>query len=121
MVNVIKLIGILTVAIGAIYLVKPTIMKNVLNFWMKGKRIYLGGLISLVIGVVFLVASSRCTMQWFIFLMGLLSLAKGVAIFIMGPKKFAPLCEKLLQSPIGMLRVFAVIALIFGVLVIFSI
>lgn len=120
MVALVKLVGIVMVAAGVVYLVKPAIMERVMHFWVRGKRAYLGGVLSILVGIIFLFAASRCTLPWVVFVMGVLSLIKGVLAFALGPKKIAPLAEKFAKGSVTTLRVMAIIALSLGVLLIYS-
>ncbi len=120
MVGLVTLAGIMMVAVGAIYLVKPVLMKKVMRFWTKGARIYLGGILSLLFGVIFLITATECALTWFIVLLGILSLIKGVLLFVLGPKKILPLVERLTKGPQSALRVFAIVAIAMGVLLIYA-
>jgi len=121
MVGTVKLVGIFMVAMGAIYLVKPAMMKKYLRFWMKKNRIYWGGALSIVIAIMFFLAASRCTMSWFVILVGILSLLKGTLIFIAGPTKFSTFSENILKSSAKNLRAMALFALVLGILLIYSV
>ena len=120
MVALVKFIGIVMVVAGAIYLVQPEVMKKVMFFWIKGKWIYLGGVLSILIGIIFLLVARRCTLPGFVFLMGILSLIKGAVAFALGPKKIVPLIEKLSEGSLATLRILAAISLGLGVLLIYS-
>ncbi|NQT95843.1 MAG: hypothetical protein HQ572_05275, partial [Candidatus Omnitrophica bacterium] len=87
MVILVKLIGILIFAISLIYGIKPSVIKGMIGFWKKGKRIYAGGVINLIIAILFLLAASDLRMPWIAIVIGLLSLAKALAIFLLGPDK----------------------------------
>jgi len=121
MVGIVKFLGIFMVAMGTVYLVKPATMKKYLRFWMKGKRIYWGGLLSIAAAIIFFLAASKCTMSWFIILIGIISLIKGILILILGPKKFETFSEGILKSPTKNLRAMALFVLILGVLLIYSV
>lgn len=120
MVGFVKLIGIVMVVLGAIYLAKPAIMKKYMHYWMKDNRIYLGGAISLVFAIIFLRAANLCSIPWFVVLMGIISLVKAVCLFGFGPKKVKPWMEQLANKPVGTLRTFALMPLIIGVLLIYA-
>ena len=56
---VIKSLGILFVLIGIAYLLRPEIIKKLMGFFRKGKRIYVAGLIRFALAVIFLLAGRR--------------------------------------------------------------
>ena len=80
MLILVNLVGLIIVIEGAIFLISPKKMKNLIAFLQKDKRIGLGGAISIVIGVVFLMAASSCQLPIVMFIMGILSLVKGIYI-----------------------------------------
>jgi len=120
MVGVVKLVGMFMLVFGAIYMAKPTIMKDWLNFWKKGKRMHMGGAINILIGIIFLSSASRCDIPWIVIIVGLISLAKGIAIFVLGPAKMIAKAEGFLKKPPKILRNFSVIALALGILLIYA-
>lgn len=120
MVGLVKLVGIIIVVMGAIFLVKPATYKKYINFWMKGNRLYPGGILSLLFGIIFLRAASNCALSWFVFLVGILSLTKGILAFALGPKKIKPFLEQMENKPDSTLRVLAVLALAIGILLIYA-
>jgi hypothetical protein len=50
---IVKIIGIAIVALAIVYLLKPDVMKSLMEFFTEGRRIYFAGLIRLVMAVVF--------------------------------------------------------------------
>lgn len=117
----VKLIGIVIVAIGAIYFAKPTLMKKVAVFFTKEKWIYVGGIISFIVGIIFLRAASQCAISWFVVLFGLISLIKGIAIFIMGQQKIKSLFQAITKKPLKTLRALALIEIALGVMLVYAV
>jgi uncharacterized membrane protein HdeD (DUF308 family) len=120
MVALVKLVGIIMVSAGAAYLVKPSIIKQFVNFWEKDTRIYLAGVLNIIFGIIFLRAAARCALSWFVVLIGLLSLAKGITAFVLGPKKTIGWLKKFLNKPVQTLRTFGILALITGIVLIYA-
>ncbi len=120
MVGLVTLIGVIMVALGAVYLVKPQVMKKSAKFWTNTIRLYLGGVLSILIGIIFLSAASECNSFWFILLVGILSLAKGLFAFILGPIKVKNIVGQIIKKPAKTLRVFAIVILVLGVMIIYS-
>ena len=120
MVGLVKLMGIVIVIFGTMYFVKPSMMKTVINFWIKDNRVYMGAVLSIVIGIIFFLAASRCTLPWFVVIVGLLSLIKGFLIFVLGPKKIITLTNKITKTSLKNLRTLAAIALVIGIFLIYS-
>lgn len=120
MVALVKLVGILVVVMGAIYFVKPDVVKKVMHFWMKDNRLYLAGVLNVLVGIIFLLSASVCLIPWIVVIFGVLSLIKGILAFALGPKKVASFADQIVKKPVKTLRVFAVIALAIGVLLIYA-
>ena len=120
MVGLVKLVGIVMVVLGAVYLVKPALLKKNINFWMKENRIYFGVILALLIAVIFLVSASRCAVSWFVVILGIVSLIKAISIFALGPKKISSLLDKIEKKPAKILRTLCGIKLVLGIILIYA-
>jgi uncharacterized protein YjeT (DUF2065 family) len=116
----IKSLGILIVLIGIVYLLKPDMPKLLIEFFKKGKRIYIAGIIRLALAVLFLVAARQCRHFWVIFVFGIILLLSGLLIFVLGPKKLRTILEWYQRQSITFYRVIAVIAVVIGAVIIFA-
>ena len=120
MVVFVKLIGIVMVAVGAIYLVKPDTIKQYMDFWLQGNRVYGGAVTAFIVGVIFLMAASQCTLPTVVVIIGILSLAKGIMLFIRGPKRLQEIKKWLDNKSGSALRQLAILTLAIGILVIYA-
>ena len=120
MVGLVKLIAVVMIACGAIFLVRPALMKKFMQFWMQESKLYIGAVLSLAIGIIFLFAAKNCTIHFIVVIFGLLSLIKGILIFVLGPKKIIAFMELLSKRPAKALRFFAILHLCLGVLLNYS-
>jgi hypothetical protein len=105
---------------GIAYLLRPDIIKKLMVFFKKGKRIYFSGLIRLVLAVVFFVAASECRYFWIIFASGIIFLTGGLLIFLLGPEKIRHILDWYEGQPTVIFQVIAVVVLVFGMVIIFS-
>ena len=119
--GLVKLMGIVMVVAGAIYFVKPNTMKKLANYFLQEKRLKVGGVIAIVIGIVFLLAASQCAIPWLVILFGILALAEGIAVFALGQKKFKSMVDALTERPPKTLRGYALIKILLGVILIYSV
>ncbi len=117
---VIKSLGIVFVLIGIVYLLKPDVLKWLMEFFKQGKRIYFGGLIRFVLAIVFFVGARECKYPWAIIAFGIIFIIGGLLIFILKPEKIKRILEWYEKQPVLIFRIIAVIVLIFGALVIYS-
>lgn len=116
----IKSLGMLISLMGIVYLLRPDIIKKLMRFFKKGKRIYLAGILRLVLAVVFLVAARECRYPWIIFACGIIFLAGGLLIFLLGPEKIRKILDWYQEQSELIFRVIAVIVLVFGLIIILS-
>jgi uncharacterized protein YjeT (DUF2065 family) len=117
---VIKSLGIIISLMGLVYLLRPDIIKKLMNFFKKDKRIYLSGVLRLALAVVFLVAARECRYPWIIFACGIIFLAGGLLIFLLGPERIRKILDWYQEQSTLIFRVIAIIVLIFGLMIILS-
>ena len=119
---VIQSLGVVIVVAGIVYLLRPDIMKLLIEFFKQGKRIYLAGLIRLVLAVIFLLraGSPECEIRWVIAVFGILFLIGGLLIFILGPQKIRRILDWYQKQSVLLLRVIALITLAIGAVIIYS-
>ena len=74
-----------------------------------------------VVGLIFLLAAGKC--QWFDFMImiGVISIVKGVAIFVLGSEKMKKICQELLQSNDKTFRILSLVSLGIGILIILAV
>ncbi|MHC4397964.1 MAG: hypothetical protein ACYS1A_20160 [Planctomycetota bacterium] len=117
---VVKIIGILFICIAVVYLLKPTVMKWLIGFFKKGKRIYLAGLVRFALAVVFLLAARECKNFWVIFAFGILFIISGLLIFVLGPKRLNSILDWYQKQSLLLLRLIALIVLAIGAVIIYA-
>ncbi len=117
---VIQIVGIVIIIAAIVYLLKPGVMKRLMEFFKQGKRIYFAGLIRLVLAVVFLLGARECDITWVIAAFGILFLISGLLIFILGLEKLKSIIDWYQKQSVLLLRVVAVIALAIGGVIIYS-
>jgi uncharacterized protein YjeT (DUF2065 family) len=116
----IKSIGMLIALMGIVYLLRPDIIKKLMKFFGKGKRIYFSGILRLALSVVFLVGARECRYFTIILASGIIFLVGGLLIFLLGPEKIRKILDWYQEQPALIFRIIAVIVLVFGVIIILS-
>lgn len=119
MVMLVKFLGTIIVVFGVVYLLNPNIIKPYIAFWKRGKRLYMGGALSLLIGIILLLAAPQCRINWFIAAFGILALIKGVALLVIKQEKAVSMINWWAERPVGFLRGHALFALAVGALLIY--
>lgn len=117
---IVKIIGIVIVALAIAYLLKPEIMEYLMEFFKEGKRIYLAGLIRFVLAIVLLVAARECDITPVIVFFGILFLISGLLTFIIGLERAKSIIEWYQKQPVFVLRLLALITFVIGVAIIYS-
>lgn len=120
MVILVKIIGIIITVMGVAILLNPKIARGMMAFWRQGKRIYLGGLIRILLGILFLASASGARLPQVIFVLGVLALLGGLLIFILGPKKTGAVFEWWDKKPEYLLRLLSLVVITFGALIVYS-
>jgi len=120
MLTLVKVVGVLIVALGIAILVDPKIFKRFISFWQDEKKLYAGGVLSIVIGLIFITNASLCIKPWIITLMGIIALIKGPVLFLLGPAKVKKIISGYANKPPKTVRALAILYLVFGFLVIWS-
>jgi uncharacterized protein YjeT (DUF2065 family) len=117
---VIKSLGMLFALLGIVYLLRPDIIKKLMGFFKKGKRIYLAGLLRFALAIVFFVGARECRYFWVIFASGVIFLMGGLLIFSLGPEKIRRILNWYQEQSTLIFRVIALIILAFGIIIILS-
>ncbi|UCF15933.1 MAG: hypothetical protein JSW59_00445 [Phycisphaerales bacterium] len=117
----IKSLGTIITLVGVVYLLRPELLKRLMNFFKKGKRIYLPGLLRLTLAVIFFLGARECRYPWVIFASGIIFLTGGLLIFTLGPQRIRWILDWYEEQPTLVFRVIALVVIIFGAIVIFSV
>lgn len=118
--SVIKIIGIVIICIGILYLLRPQIFMRILLFFNRGRRLYFAGLLRFVLAVVFFLGARECDVTWVIVSFGILFLISGLLIFTLGLERLRGIIEWYEGQPIMLLRVVALIALAAGAIIVYA-
>lgn len=90
---VIKSLGMVLALIAIVYMLRPDIAKRLVAFFQKGGRIYIDGIVNLILAIVFFIGARECRFPIVIFICGAVFMAEGLLIFSFGPKKTSPILE----------------------------
>ena len=116
---VIQSVGIIFVFAGAANLLKPEIMKSVMEFFKQGKRLYFAGVIRLVLAIIFLIGARDCNIPWVMIVLGILIMVSGLLIFVIRLEKLKSIIEWWQKRPALLLRSLALAVLAVGAIVIY--
>jgi len=121
MLILVKLIGIITAGMGIIFLLSPKTMRQFMLLWEKGKRLYIGCILRILIGIIFLLAASQCKLVGVIVTLGILLIISGGIILILGLDKGKAILKWWYGRSLLVLRLIALFPIAVGVLILYSI
>ena len=121
MLILVRLFGVVIVGMGVAFLLKPKLYRQYVAFWEKGRRLYVGAILAILIGVVFLLAATQCRLVGAILALGILSLAKGIILFTLGQEKIKSMLKWWQARSLLALRLMGLIAIAFGALLLYSV
>ena len=120
MVILVKLLGIVIVVMGIIFLINPTAFKQYAAFWRQRKRLLMGGILSLLFGVILLLAASECKLTGIIIVFGIWAIIKGILLFMLDQKRLNAYLDWWTEKPLLTIRLLGLIALACGAMLIYS-
>jgi len=121
MLFVIGFIGIFIAAIGLGFILNPNMLKQVIAFFGKGKRLYLAGVLRLLIGIILLTTALRCEKPAIIVVFGILFIIGGVLIFALGLEKVKSILSWWDKKGALTMRLMGLLASLIGVLLVYAV
>ena len=115
--DIIRLIGVICVAAGILFILRPDLPRRLMQFFKKGSRIYLAGVVRLALAVVFLVGAEHCRHKWVIVGFGILFMISGLIVFMLGAGRLRGVIDWFAKLPALILRGLGAIALAVGAVI----
>jgi hypothetical protein len=116
-----KVIALSVMAAGLFFLVSPKMIRKFLAFWREGKRIYLAGVLRIMFGMIFLLASPYCKFFEIIVVFGLIVLVVGLLFFILKMERIKALLEWWRARSFLFYRLWALLAIALGGFLLYAI
>lgn len=116
----IKIVGTYLALVGLFILLKPRGFGKIVNFFMKGRRIYLVGFLRLVLGFIFVVTAWQSRLPGLVYSLGVLIIISGTLLFALQKDTINEMADWLDSSPASFTRLWGVAAALFGSLIIYS-
>jgi hypothetical protein len=113
---VVVLVGALIALIGLAVIIAPSTLKKALWSFIESDRFYLIAIVRIVLGVLFLLAAGQTRSPLFINIVGVFMILAGLLIPVLGKTRVRAVAEWWMKKGDGMLRVWGVMALLFGVI-----
>ena len=119
---IILITGILVIIEGLSILVWPASYRKSVDFFLRGKMIYLAATLKIALGAVFLMAVTDCRQgwRWVIFLIGLLMCMSSTAVFFIKLEKLKTLLGWLQRRSDFFYRLLALFATALGAVIAYA-
>jgi uncharacterized protein YjeT (DUF2065 family) len=114
-----KIIAILIILDGIVLLFRPDFLKKYIEIFTAGKKIYIAALIKAAVGAIFLFGASGCKIPAVIILFGILALG-GAVFIVIAPQRAKAMAGWFAAKNNTTLRLFSLIYLFIGALLVFS-
>ncbi len=116
----IALIGIFIMLEGVLFIARPDMLKKTLSFFIEGQRLYAGGVIRLILAVLFLIIANRCAHSWLIIIFGIIFLLGAIFIFSMELHRLKKMLRWWLGQKVYMIRLVGIAAMLIGLLIVYG-
>jgi hypothetical protein len=115
---IILIIGVFILGIAVAVLVSPATLRQILHQFLLKKWLVPVTFLRVVVGIVFLIAAPGTRSPLFMYILGILFILAGVSIPLLGKEKIEGLANWWLGRPDIILRIWAVLAAILGLAII---
>lgn len=116
-----KTIGLVICGLGLFFTILPEKVKVLFEFWKQGNRFYGNAILRIFFAVVLFSAAAKCRIPSIALLLGVLFLLSGILIFIIGIDKMKEQLQWLEgQTPLAF-RILGLIALSFGLMILYTV
>lgn len=114
------LVAFIMAVMGLMISIRPKFIRGMIGFWKQDKRLMLGGILSLVIGIIFLAAARQCKVPLVVVIFGLLSLLKGGSRFVLGLDKVKKIISWYERQSDLVLRCMGLLVLVLAAVLIYA-
>ena len=118
--TLIKFIGLVVVTQGFLYVLRPQLLKSVLNFFAQGNRIYLAAAIRIALAVLFFIGATHCRIGWLIIAIGVATLISGIMMLTLTTNQFKKILNWFQRQSFLFIRLLAVLAIVFGAIIVYA-
>ncbi len=116
----VKIVGVILICLGLLYLLKPGVGRALARFFAQGRRLYIGGVVRLALAVLFLLAATESRNREIIGVFGIVFLFRALIIFLAGPARLRPMLMWFLGRSLVWGRIVGGIVLILGGIIVYA-
>jgi uncharacterized membrane protein len=112
--------GIIYTIMGVIFFMKPEYVRAIMDFFKVGRRVYIAGILRIVIGAFLIYAGEKAVIPWIPRIIGIIAVIGGIIIYSLGIQRTHAMMDWWKGSSDKKIRLIAVIAEIVGILLVYS-
>jgi len=116
----ITIIGVLVIVEGLAIMINTAWIRPLLDFFAKGKRLYIAAGIRIALGVLFIYAASYCEHNRTILILGLIFLAAGIFNVSASLEKQKKIIEWWKPKPDYVFSLLGLLAVLIGLLIVYG-
>lgn len=116
MVLIVKLVSITIIVYGCFLTLRPKMVSKIIAYIKVGNRVYICNAIKAVIGVLLMLAASRCRTPWIVIFIGALMTFNGLVAFVIKKEIMMKMIEKVAAWAAKNARIIGIAGLVIGVL-----
>ena len=116
MVILVKLIGVLILALGLTIFASPAITQKIFKFFKEGKNIYYAGVFRTVVGILVFLCAAQSSVPLAAIALGLMFLVSGIVVFAADQEKLKSFLVSYSEMPGLVIRLLGLVAASFGIL-----
>ncbi len=120
MVTVVKLIGVIFIALGVSFIFNPHGLRKLIEFFCQSSRVYAVAILRIILGIVFLISATQCRKVGIMIMIGIIVLLAGILIFVLGPERIRKMAHQVVNSSNVTLRLISLLPVILGGLILYS-
>ena len=111
---ILVIVGAFILLIGAIVLIAPGKMRQMLSALVEKDRFLIAAVFRIVVGVLFLIAAQSTRAPMFVTVVGVIMIMRGVMIPLLGKARLKALVAWFLLKGNSVIRVWGIMAAAFG-------
>lgn len=120
MILIARFLAALFIAFGSMVAVRSSCMRWILEFFREGKKVYLAALVRVIVGGVFLVASTNSSIPWLMAFVGLLCIWTSFVMFLLKLSALQGLIDWWLELDDKYLNISGIILIFVGALLLLA-
>lgn len=111
MAEIVFVTGVLVIILCLAGLLKPNLIRRMVDFFFVGSRLYLAGVIRLTLGLMLLLLASRSSCWGYLVIIGIIAAASGLSIFFFALKRSKALLKRIKNKSDFVLRIYLIIGI----------